>query len=48
MRKVTLSPLEPSHAEAMFRWTSEPEVADGLRGRRVTALTMERLWTDES
>ncbi len=44
MGPVTLSPLEPGHADAMFRWTSDPEVADGLGLRNAATREGTEAW----
>jgi RimJ/RimL family protein N-acetyltransferase len=41
---VTLAPLDLSHAEAMLRWTSQPEVAENLGLRSEPSLERTRAY----
>lgn len=41
---VTLARLDPSHAEAMFRWVSNPEVAQSIGLRSTPSLKKTQEW----
>jgi len=42
--QVRLTPLEIAHADAMFRWMSDPEVADNVGLRRKPSPELTREW----
>lgn len=47
MNGVTLKPIALEHAESMFRWMSDPNVADNLGLRQKPSLERTRDWIDK-
>lgn len=45
---VRLAPVTPEHAEAMARWTADPEIARGLGLRSEPSLESTRAWIDRA